>query len=295
MRKLIEFLIRKKHWLLLILLEIIAFTVLFNDSLYHRSLGLTATNIVSGKINSVTAELRSYIGLRNKYKTLLEENARIELEYLTLRRMIEEADADTVRPRLFVADSGNIEAPIFSYITARITNASSNRVNNYFSIDKGSAHGVKPEMGVVSGTGVVGTVMRVSKNYSLVIPLINPEFKLSCKLKGSDYVGSLLWDTPGSSLAKLTDLPRHAPISQGDTVLTSGYSSIFPANLMVGTVGELPKSGQSKLELNSFSSVPIALSTDFSRLSFVYILVQKDKSELRELEESLNMPNHSAL
>lgn len=290
MRKLIEFIIRHRHWLLFLFLETVAIVVLFNDSLYHRAQGLSAVNAVTGRVNSLTGELRSYMGLREKNRILLETNARLELEYISLKRAVEAAVADSVRPLLFQPDSLHLVPVEMKYLTAHVVNASYNRIENFLTIDKGRADGVLPEMGVVSATGVVGAVTAVSDHYALVIPIINPKFKLSCRLKGSEYVGSILWENPGSRIAQLTDLPRHVELSQGDTVVTSGYSSIFPANLMVGRVGKVGTKDKPLDERNSFSAVPVELSTDFGRLTDVYVIIHKSEEERLDLEEANNIP-----
>lgn len=294
MRKLLDFIIRHRHWLLFLFLETVAFVVLFNDSLYHRSRGLYAINMVTGRINALTGDFRSYINLREKNRILLENNARLELEYISLKRSVEAAIADSVRPLLFRPDSLNPKPVKMSFLTARIVNASYNRVENFMTINKGHMDGVYPGMGVVSASGVVGTITSASDHYALIIPIINPKFRLSCRLKGSKYVGSILWEKPGSNIAELTDLPRHVQLSEGDTVVTSGYSSIFPANLMVGRVGKLKGHKGTLSEKNSFTSVPVELSADFGRLTDVYVILHRVDEEMQMLEDENDIPKMEA-
>ncbi|AAQ66455.1 rod shape-determining protein MreC [Porphyromonas gingivalis] len=294
MRKLIEFIVRHQHWLLFLFLETVAFVVLFNDSIYHRAQGMAVANALTGRINSLTGEVRSYMSLREKNRMLLDANARLELEYISLKRAVDAAVADSVRPLLFRPDSLNPQPVEMDYLRAQVVNASYNRVENFMTIDKGRADGVLPEMGVVSATGVVGAVTAASDHYAIVIPIINPKFKLSCRLKGSEYVGSILWEKPGSNVAQLTDLPRHVQLAQGDTVVTSGYSSIFPANLMVGRVGKIKGKDTPLAERNSFSAVPVILSADFGRLTDVYVILNKIDIERQKLEEENGIPKTEA-
>ncbi|WP_306171224.1 rod shape-determining protein MreC, partial [Porphyromonas gingivalis] len=158
MRKLIEFIVRHQHWLLFLFLETVAFVVLFNDSIYHRAQGMAVANALTGRINSLTGEVRSYMSLREKNRMLLDANARLELEYISLKRAVDAAVADSVRPLLFRPDSLNPQPVEMDYLRAQVVNASYNRVENFMTIDKGRADGVLPEMGVVSATGVVGAV-----------------------------------------------------------------------------------------------------------------------------------------
>lgn len=279
-------------------MEIIALTILFNQSLYHRSLGLIATNKVVGNINSSLSKFNHYLHLSEENKDLMAQLATAEERYLVLERRMQAAIADTVHPLVFAPDSLLPAPKDISFITARVINASSNRINNYLSIDKGRLDGIEPEMSVMSSTGVVGTVTDVSDHTSLIVPIINSKLRLSCRLKGKNFIGSLVWDDPSNTrLAHLTDLPQHATVKAGDTIVTSGYSDIYYPNLIVGFVTKTNsdvkqhKVNSKEVDLTTgtnLSSVPIILATDFSRLSYVYVLTMKPNAKARKLQDSLN-------
>ena len=159
-------------------------------------------------------------------------------------------------------------------LPAQVVTNTVNRYNNLITIDKGAADGVKRDMGVVCGMGVVGIVYLVSEHYSIVIPVLNGHSNISCTIQGRGYFGYLRWRGGSSQLAYLEDVPRHAHFKLGDYVVTSGYSSVFPSGVMVGKV------------LHVFNSadglsyrVQVKLSTDFARLRDVCLV---DDSALQE-------------
>lgn len=281
MRKLFDFIIAYKHWFLLFVLEAGALLFYFNDGLYRQGLRLYVEAQLGGRISEAMTEVHSYIGLRTENEALLSEKARLEHELAQLRRLIEDSRAERNSP-VFSSDSLTQEA---EYITARIVNRMSPLGETYYMINKGSSSGIQQDMGVMSRTGVVGTVMTVSENYSIVIPIINSKLRLSCIIQGKGYQGQLSSNGLGKPSA-LTGVSLQAKIVPGDTVVTSGFSYVFPEGLMVGTVREGKLTGVSD-ESTAFGSHLVSLSTDFDRLSYVYVLLTPPLREAQELELTL--------
>jgi rod shape-determining protein MreC len=188
-----------------------------------------------------------------------------------------------------VSDSGTLHAfvidslgtPQFDFIPAKVVNLSFSGVNNFITLNRGASNGIRPDMGVISQTGVVGVVSNVSPNFSVVIPVINPKFRLSARLKNSENYGSLSWDGKNIRTAQLRELPRHETFQEGDTVLTS-FSRIFPKNLIIGYVSETGESGD-----DNFNTFNIHLATDFYTLQDVLVINDLFYEEQRELEEIL--------
>ena len=147
-------------------------------------------------------------------------------------------------------------------------------------MDRGSADSIRPEMGVVDANGVVGIVYKTSPRYSLVIPLLNSKSSISCKIVGSDYFGYLKWEGGDSRFAYLKDLPRHAEFNLGDTVVTSGYSTVFPEGVMVGTVDDMSDSHDGLSYL-----LKIKLATDFGKVSNVRVISRSGQEEQNILEK----------
>jgi len=152
--------------------------------------------------------------------------------------------------------------------------------NDYITLDEGSAAGIRPEMGVVDANGVVGIVYKTSLHYSTVIPLLNSKSSISCKIVGSDYFGYLKWEYGDSRFAYLKDLPRHAEFNLGDTVVTSGYSTVFPAGVMVGTVDDMSDSHDGLSYL-----LKIKLATDFGKVGNVRVIARTGQEEQKLLEK----------
>lgn len=275
----VAYISNKMHWLLLVLVEVLALSLTFNESLYHRYVNTVLSNVLTGSINEASEGVRSYMNLRTVNEELLAQNARLEKKYLELLRKMEYAAADTVRPLLLLPDTADTSPhPVFSFLTARVTYASKGYSRNMLTINKGANDGVAINNAVVSAQGVVGIVSKVSSHYAAVVPLTNSQLRLSCKIKTTNYYGNLSWETQDSSEALLVDLPKHATPQVGDTVVTSGYSAVFPANMFVGVVQNTPKS------LKGTGKVPVRLGTDFGNLQFVYVITHISQELQNELD-----------
>ena len=168
---------------------------------------------------------------------------------------------------------------IFEFVPARVVNNSVNRQSNYLTLDKGRLSGIFPDMAVVAPDGIVGVGRNVSAHYAIVIPVLNSKLQVSVVLKNSEYFGSLIWDGKNYREAIVNEIPIHVELEAGDTLLTSGYSAIFPQGEMVGTIKNFKASpgGGSR-------SIRISLSTDFKKLSRVYVIHNRGKEERDEIE-----------
>ena len=146
-------------------------------------------------------------------------------------------------------------------------------------VDKGSDDGIEPEMGVVSGTGVVGIVSAVTPHHALVLSILNSHSSISCRLRGTEYFGYLKWKGGSPLRAYMDDVPRHASIRKGDVVETSGFSSVFPAGIFLGKVAKI---GNSRDGLAY--ELEILLSTDLANIRHVAVISNPDKTELDSLQ-----------
>lgn len=278
MRKLLDFLIRKRHWFLFLLLEIISLTLIYHNSAYQRNIMLSTANVVTANIVSVTGSVSSYLNLRDQNKELLERNVQLEMKLLQLQDRLDMMTADTVTFRGFAADSTR-QFP-YDYIQAKVVNNSVTYLSNYITINKGRQDGIAPDMGVVSDRGAVGIVSTVSEHYSVVIPLLNPKSRLSCKVLGSSHFGPMRWDGRSTRYANLDELPRHVEFQTGDTIVTSGYSAFFPEGIMVGFVSSFEKQRD-----DNFYSLKVELVTDFHRLNHVMVIKNFNQDEQRQVEK----------
>jgi rod shape-determining protein MreC len=265
MRKLLDFLIRKRHWFLFIFLEFVSVALIYRNSAYQQSIMLSTANVITANIVSVTGSVTSYLNLRDQNKDLLERNGRLEMDLLRMKDMVEAMKADTAVFRAFVNDSARFFP--YEFTTAKVINNSVTYLSNYITLNKGRKDGILLDMGVVSESGVVGVVSTVSDYYSVVLPLLNTKFKLSCKVLGSSHIGSLSWNGRSARYANLDELPRHVQFQLGDTIVTSGYSAVFPEGILVGFVSSFERQRD-----DNFNSLKIELATDFQRLSNVMVI-----------------------
>lgn len=259
--------------------------MVFSSTLYSRSVSWYATNALLGRVNELMTEFWDYIDLRPENKTLLAENARLRQTNIRLMRQMQEIQAYRELPRLHATDSVSLREG--SFVIARVLNRASRIGEVFFTIDKGEADGIRKDMGVMSATGVVGAVFSTSRHYSLVIPILNQNMRLSCSLTSQGVSGTLLAPVnPNSNVAVLSNVPPHAHPHLGDTIVTSGYSYLFPEGMMVGTVADSVPSTV-KGSAGVFANFPVRLATDFQSLRYVYILLEKPVVEARALEDSL--------
>lgn len=278
MRKLLEFLVSKRHWFLFIILEVISFILIYRNNAYQRNIIFSSANVVAGRLASVSGSVTSYMNLREINRELSERNSQLEMELLEAQEALEVLKADTVAFHGFAPDSTEQPFP-YDFRMARVIYNSVSYISNYVTIDKGRKDGIEPDMGVVSDKGVVGIVSTVSENMAVVIPVLNPKFNLSCKVKGSSYFGSLTWNGRSMLHANLEQLPRHVEFVPGDTIVTSGFSRIFPPGIIVGTIATFEKEKD-----DNFFSLEIKLSTDFASLSNVRIIRNFRQKEQQDIE-----------
>jgi rod shape-determining protein MreC len=288
MQKLLAFLVSKRHWILFILCEIISFVLIYRNNAYQRNMMLTSANAITGSISSASSAVFSYLDLQKVNQELLERNSMLEREVIYLREHLKEMSLDTIDfnsvfLRDTVFDSNSLDKNYtYDLITARVVNNSTNFINNYITINKGSKEGIRPDMGVVSPHGVVGIVMTVKDHYSVVISILNTKLNINCKLKGTDFSGPLSWKGGDVAYAYLEELPTHAVFEVGDTIVTSGYSAVFPSGIMAGIV-----ESYSKQRDDNFYSLKVRLATDFYSLSALCVILNKAQEEQWAIEKEV--------
>ena len=279
MQTLLNLLVKYNHWFLFLLLEGISVMLIVHFNNYQSAAFFTSTNSVAGEMFSAVTDATSYLSLKGENKQLLEQNVALSAEVQLLREQLEEyRNAEALSDDgVFLQDSSD-----YVFNSARVVNNSLNAVNNYIVIDKGTKDGVGSEMGVYNGEGVVGVIYLSSKHYSLVLPLLNSKSNISCRIKGGDNFCALQWDGEDTRYSYLVDLPRYTKFEQGDTVVTSGFSSIFPANIPVGTIDRVEDTPDAM-----FYRARVKLMIDFSSLSSVYIVGNKGHNEQMSLEAKI--------
>lgn len=275
MRNLLNFLIKYNYWFLFLLLEVASFILLFRFNHYQQSVYFTSANGVAGKVYEISGGITSYFHLKTANEDLLDRNMWLEQRLLFLENVLKEKGLDSAR----LYSMERLAPTEYQIFKANVIKNSLNKADNYITLDRGTTEGIRPEMGVVDANGVVGIVYKTSPHYSLVIPLLNSKSSISCKIVGSDYFGYLKWEGGNSRFAYLKDLPRHAEFNLEDTVVTSGYSTVFPEGVMVGTVDDMSDSHDGLSYL-----LKIKLATDFGKVSNVRVISRNGQDEQKALE-----------
>ena len=278
MQGLLDFLKKYSYWLLFALLEGASLLLLFRFNLYQGSVWFTSANTVSGRILEWESNFLSYISLGERNRQLVQRNTVLEQRNRALTELLERAGHDSTLAERRQAQL--LEG--FGMVEAKIVDGSVTRHDNYLTIDRGAEDGVRPEMGVVCGTGIVGIVYATSPHYAIVMPLLNGKSNISCRIRETDYFGYLRWEGGSPLYASLGDIPRHARLKEGMTVETSGFSAVFPAGLFVGRVAKVENS-----EDGLSYDLRVNLGTDFARLRDVCVLTSPNRLEIDSLQQEI--------
>lgn len=284
MRNLLDFLVKYSYWFLFFVLEAVSFVLLFQFNSYQGSVWFSSANAVAGKLYETTSAVESYFQLSKINTELTQRNLYLEQRLYKLEKEKSDSVADSTMENSLLLKS----LQPYRLIPAQVVNMKWGRKDNLLTIDKGEADGIKKDMGVVCGTGVVGIVYLTSAHYSIVIPVLNSQSNISCVIQGRGYFGYLHWTGSDISEAYVDDVPRHAHFKLYENVVTSGYSSVFPAGIMVGKILHVYNSAdQMSYRLR------VKLSTDFGRLRDVCVVDNTALSEqievMRAAEDSIRM------
>ena len=277
MRNLLNFFLKYNYWFLFILLEVISLALLFRFNNYQGSAFFTSANRIAGWVHETKNEVTGYFHLRTINDELVRQNVEMQLQMEALRASLEEPEDSISFERM--KKEALAQYDIFK---AKVISNSLTHTDNYITLDKGEKDGIRSEMGVVNGSGVVGIVYLTSDNYSVVIPVLNSKCSISCKIKRSDYFGFLKWEGGSSRHAVVKDMPRHSLLSPGDTIVTSGHSSVFPGGIPVGTVEEISDSHDGLSYL-----LKVKLFADFGCLDNVRVIGVHGKEEQQQLEQQI--------
>ncbi len=267
MQNLIRFIIRNHFVLLFLFLEIIALNLAISHNALKTQKFLTSANQISGFVYEQYNGIASYFSLKQENKLLAEENTR-------LKNQISHYDFE------LEMRENQIHEPQFSYQTAEVVKNSVFKENNFITLNKGSKDNIRTNMAVVSPLGVVGVTAKVSENYTTVVSLLNRQMGLSAKLKNTDYFGSVRWKNGDYKYATLSEIPNHVKVKVSDTVVTSGFSAIFPREIIIGTVDSVMNVTE-----NNFFEIIIKLNVDFKNLHYVYVIENRRYKERSVLEE----------
>lgn len=249
----------------------ISFFFIYKNNKFQRVLIFNAANETAGSAFEVYADAREYLNMKKTNRLLAEENAALRAQLLKDKYKIYNKwmNSDTTYQQMY------------TYIPAQVINSSVDRANNYVTLNVGTIHGVKADMGIISPNGVVGVIKSVSEHYSVGLSLFHKKSVVSSRLKGSKHIGKIFWDSNDENSLTLRDIPSYVSVKTGDTVETTPYS-FFPEGIPVGIVRSF------KVDANAgYLNIDVKPITEFRKLGTVYVVNYKQKEEQQQLEESV--------
>ncbi|MEM0543729.1 rod shape-determining protein MreC [Flavobacterium sp. j3] len=268
MQQIVNFVLKNSNRLLFLLLLVISLSLTVQSHSYHKSKVISSANFFTGGIYDKINNIDEYFNLRTQNDELALENARLKSLLFNLKDTTKLPQIDSIK--------GVKKTDI---IVSKVIRNSYSVYENYLTINNGSASGIKPNMGVINSAGIVGIIDNTSKNYATIISILNVKSQINAKIKKSNHFGSLVWNAKSTGFVQLIDVPRLASVRKGDTIVTGGESIIFPENIGIGTIDKVYIDN-----VTNYYTLDIKLFNDMTNLGHVYIIKNKDASEISNLE-----------
>lgn len=253
-----------------IALEVAALAMLYYNGALQRMWFSEAAQGFMGSVWGSTQKVKDYFHLSSANDSLALENHALRVRIAELEEALAESGLDMPE---FKGKTRH-----YSYIPANIMKISNNKQHNYMIIGKGAADGVTEGAGVITSKGAVGIVDAVSEHFSYARSFKNHEMSISARLGKHGAIGPLSWNGMTSAGAILKEIPHHVEFHPGDTVYTSGHSSIFPADIPLGTAGK------AKIVNGATYEIEVTLFEDFAALRHVTIVENLGREEMKTLE-----------
>lgn len=282
---LLDFVSKYSYAFLFVILETLSMILLFRFNSFQGSVWFSAANSMVAGVNGAYTNVIGFFNLQQVNRQLTDQNIALQRETEILRQALNSATKDTTMTEKLMREKLNG----YVMVPATVVSNSSECTNNYLVIDRGETDGIRPEMGVVGGGGVVGIVYLTGPHHSLVIPVTNRKSSISCRVRGQNYFGYLQWDGASMLSAYVDDVPRYARVKVGQAIETSGYSAVFPPGIFVGRVSKIRNSadGQSY-------RLDVTLGTNFANLRDVSVVTTPYKAEIDTLQmHALQMENNA--
>lgn len=273
MRNLFQFIVRHSNFLLLLVLEVVAFWLMASMQPFHQAAFLTSANQFVGSVNAVTSDVTSYFSLHAQNELLLEENAELRDRIEALENRIEPLREDSEIYRYAHLQH--------HYIPALVVDMTTDSPHNHLTLNKGKRDGVMPGMGVICSEGLVGIVSAVNERFALVVPIIHTKTRISCRVLPAECTCFTSWDGVDIHHVDLVDVARHVEVHVGDTVVTSGLAGIFGERIPVGVIEKAELA-----DYDSYYRIRIRLATDFRKLRYVQILANETQQEMEDIEHA---------
>jgi rod shape-determining protein MreC len=278
-----NFLLRYGNFFFFLILEFFALYLVTQYNKKQNEIYQSSANLVTGFFYDNFSSVKKYFSIQELADSLAKENAELKTQ-LEASKYVAVQQRGTVR---FPLDTSTIRPDTaqkkdvlqeFTYLAAEVVKNSIARQDNYMTINRGSLHGVKSGMGVISPDGIVGIVTNVTPHFAQVMSVLNKRSSISVMIKRTRFFGSLKWTTNNPRYMTLESIPKHSEVMKGDTVITSGFSEIFPGELKIGRVIDY------RIENGSnFFTIDVELWNDLSNIRYVYVIENKMIEELKFL------------
>jgi rod shape-determining protein MreC len=283
MRNIFLFIRRYANFLFFLALQALALSFLFRYNKFHEAAFMGVASEITGRFNTRYNAVEYYFKLKKTNAALVQEN-------LSLRSLLRSNYLAADTSHLQVVDSIKIDSILkyqkFNYMEAKVVGGFVTTQTNFFTLHRGSDQGVRVDMAVIGPQGIVGRVVNVSSNFSTVMTMLSRQFKVDGKLKTSGERGTISWDGLNPQFVQMRNIPKNVKVAKGDSVLTSELSSIFPANIMVGTVEDVINDPST-----NFYTLRLRSGTNFSTLQFAYVVQNKQLEEQLQLESATQKTN----
>ncbi len=271
MQQIISYIIKNSHRMLFLLLMIFAIWLTIDSHSYHKSKVISSANFFTGGIYAEVNAINEYLDLKTKNEELAFENARLKSLLINIQ--------DTTKTIAIDSIKGVKKTDL---VIAKVIKNSYSVHENFLTIDAGEKQGIAPDMGVINSAGIVGITETISSKYATVISILNTKSQINAKIKKSNHFGTLIWNAKSTGFVQLIDVPRLASVRKGDTVVTGSQSTIFPENINIGTIDKIYIDNET-----NFFTINVKLFNDMTSLGHVYIIKNKDKKEIEELEKTI--------
>lgn len=281
MRKLFEFIRSVYVVVLFLVLEVAAVSYYAHSSYYTQARLLARSNQVVGGVHGLFAGIRHYFSMGRENRQLLGRVTQLE------ERLAQYEEAATAaRLDSYMEDIGESK---YRYTAASVVANTINRSQNLLTLDRGRRDGVVPEMAVLSPDGAMaGYVVDCTERYAVAMSVLNTSFRASGKLADADYYGSIYWDGEDQHVVILGELSKYADPQPGQEVVTTGFSQYFPADVLIGWV-----ESASLNETRTAYTVRVRLAAEMSRLGEVVLVGNRDLFEIRDLQQSDQVEQHT--
>lgn len=267
MQQIINFIIRNKNFLLFLSLFFISIVFTIQSHSYHKSKFINSANFLSGGVYNSLNNFSEYLSLKSQNKLLAEENNRLREQLFNI---------NTTKDSTFTNTTSS--GKLYKFYSANVIKNSYSLTDNILLINKGQRDSLKQDFGVITTKGIVGIIDKTSNQFATVISILNSTSKISAGLKKTNHYGSLEWNGENPQIVQLVDIAINANVKKGDTIITSGQSSIFPKGILIGTVEDF------KHDIaENFYEINVRLFNDMTNLEHVYVIENIHKEEINNL------------